>query len=96
MQGTGAEQPVVAVKSPKEDGAKGLRHPAKTEGQPRKREEPEVRAKSYWISKRMVWEAYKRVKANHGTAGVDQESIEQFEQNLRGNSLTPNHKTRHV
>ena len=85
MQGTGAEQPVVAVKSPKEDGAKGLRHPAKTEGQPRKREEPEVRAKSYWISKRMVWEAYKRVKANHGTAGVDEESIEQFEQNLRGN-----------
>ncbi len=33
----------------------------------------------------MVWEAYKRVKANKGAAGVDQESIEEFEQNLRDN-----------
>jgi hypothetical protein len=63
-QGTGAEQPVVAKKSPKGDGAKGLRHPARTEGQPRQREEPEDRAKPFRISKRVVWEAYKRVKAN--------------------------------
>ena len=40
-QGTGAEQPVVAEKSPKGDGAKGLPHPARFDGQPRKREEPE-------------------------------------------------------
>jgi RNA-directed DNA polymerase len=33
----------------------------------------------------MVWEAYKRVKANKGAAGVDEESIEEFEQNLRDN-----------
>jgi len=85
MQGTGAEQPVVAVKSTKVDGAKGLRHSARSEGQPRKREELSGQAKSYQISRRVVWEAYKRVKANKGTAGVDNESIEEFEHNLRGN-----------
>jgi RNA-directed DNA polymerase len=84
-QGTGAEQPVVAVKSAKGDGAKGLRHPARVGGQPRQREEPEARAKPFRISKRVVWEAYKRVKANRGTAGVDSESIEEFEQNLPKN-----------
>lgn len=85
MRDTGAEQPVVAVKSRKRDGAKGLRHLARTEGQPCKREEPKGQAKPYQISKRAVWEAYKRVKANKGTAGVDEESIEEFEQNLRDN-----------
>jgi RNA-directed DNA polymerase len=84
-QGTGTEQPVVAEKSSKDDGAKGLRHPAKTEGQPREREEPEVRAKPFRISKRAVWEAYKRVKAKQGAAGVDAESIEEFEQHLQDN-----------
>jgi RNA-directed DNA polymerase len=84
-QGTGAEQPVVAKKSPKGDGAKGLRHPARTEGQPRQREEPEGRAKPFRISKRVVWEAYKRVKANKGAAGVDAESTEEFEQHLQDN-----------
>jgi RNA-directed DNA polymerase len=33
----------------------------------------------------MVWEAYLRVKANQGAAGVDGESIEEFERNLKGN-----------
>ena len=84
-QGTGAERPVVATKSPKRDGAKGSRHPARTEGQPRQREEPEGQAKPFGISKRMVWEAYQRVKANKGAAGVDRESIEEFEQHLRDN-----------
>ena len=36
-------------------------------------------AKSYVISKQVVWEAYQKVKANHGAAGVDGESIEAFE-----------------
>ena len=48
-QGTGAEQPVVAKKSPKGDGAKGLHHPARTEGQPREREEPEGQAKPFGV-----------------------------------------------
>jgi RNA-directed DNA polymerase len=55
------------------------------DGQPRKREEPETGAKPFCISKRVVWEAYKRVKANKGAAGVDSESIEEFEGNLSGN-----------
>ena len=33
----------------------------------------------------MVWEAYQRVKANKGAAGVDGQSVEQFEQDLRNN-----------
>ena len=42
-------------------------------------------AKSYVISKQVVWEAYQKVKANHGAAGVDGESIEAFEQDLKNN-----------
>ena len=42
-------------------------------------------AKSYTISKQAVWEAYQKVKANHGAAGVDGQSIEAFETDLRKN-----------
>lgn len=42
-------------------------------------------AKSFVISKQLVWEAYKRVKANQGTAGIDAESVEQFERKLKDN-----------
>ena len=41
--------------------------------------------KSYEISKQVVWEAYKRVKANRGAAGVDQQSLEDFEKDLKRN-----------
>jgi len=41
--------------------------------------------KSFEISRYMVYEAYRRVKANKGAAGVDGQSIEQFEQDLKGN-----------
>ncbi len=41
--------------------------------------------KSYEISKHMVWEAFLRVKANQGAAGVDGESIEAFERDLKRN-----------
>jgi len=40
-------------------------------------------AKSYCISKQEVWEAYKRVKANQGAAGVDEQSIADLEENLK-------------
>src|SRR5689334_4597268 len=43
------------------------------------------RAKPFCIPKREVWEAYKRVKANHGAAGVDGQSIAEFEQDLSNN-----------
>jgi retron-type reverse transcriptase len=41
--------------------------------------------KSFDISKRLVWEAYKSVKANKGAAGVDGQSVEAFEADLRNN-----------
>lgn len=44
------------------------------------------KAKPFCIAKRDVWEAYKRVKANQGAAGVDGVSIADFEQDL-GNNL---------
>ena len=45
----------------------------------------ESKPKSFEISKRAVWEAWRRVKANKGAAGVDGESIEEFERDLKGN-----------
>jgi RNA-directed DNA polymerase len=50
-----------------------------------KREEPVDEAKPFKIPKREVWEAFKRVKANQGAAGVDGQSIAEFEANLAGN-----------
>ena len=44
-----------------------------------------IKTKSYVISKFVVWEAYKRVKANKGSSGIDGESLEGFEKNLKGN-----------
>lgn len=41
--------------------------------------------KSFAIRKQLVWEAYKRVKANKGAAGVDRVPMEEFEEDLRGN-----------
>ena len=43
------------------------------------------KAKPFCIPKREVWEAYKQVKANQGAAGVDGETIEDFERDLKRN-----------
>jgi RNA-directed DNA polymerase len=43
------------------------------------------KAKSFDISKYVVLEAFKRVKANQGSAGIDKESIAEFEKRLKGN-----------
>ena len=51
----------------------------------RQREEPVDKAKPFPIPKREVWEAFKRVKANQGAAGMDGQSIAEFEANLSGN-----------
>src|ERR1700732_4182962 len=48
-------------------------------------EEPVPEAKPFDIPKQLVWDAYQRVKANRGAAGVDGESLEAFEKNLKGN-----------
>ena len=42
-------------------------------------------AKPYVIPKRLVWDAYQRVKANQGAAGVDGESVAAFEADLKDN-----------
>jgi len=42
-------------------------------------------AKQFIISKQLVMEAFKAVKANAGAAGVDRQSIEDFERNLKDN-----------
>jgi len=44
--------------------------------------------KSFAIPKRAVWEAWLRVRANKGAAGVDEQSILQFESDLEGNLYT--------
>src|ERR1043165_3323165 len=42
-------------------------------------------AKSFEISKQLVLEAYQKVKANKGSAGIDDVSIDAFEKDLKGN-----------
>jgi RNA-directed DNA polymerase len=42
-------------------------------------------AKPFVIPKQLVWEAYQRVKANRGAAGVDGQSLAAFEQDLKNN-----------
>ena len=41
--------------------------------------EPKQQDKPFQISKWKVWEAFERVKANKGAAGVDEQSIAEFE-----------------
>jgi group II intron reverse transcriptase/maturase len=41
--------------------------------------------KPFGISKKVVYEAFKRVKANNGAYGVDEQSIGEFEQDLKNN-----------
>jgi RNA-directed DNA polymerase len=41
--------------------------------------------KPFEIPKTLVWQAFQQVKANGGSAGVDQESIEEFEKSLGDN-----------
>ena len=48
-------------------------------------EEPVQTAKPFTIAKRMVWDAYKRVQAHQGAAGVDEESLADCEENRTNN-----------
>ena len=41
--------------------------------------------KPYEISRHLVWKAYQQVKANKGAAGIDRETMQEFEKDLKGN-----------
>jgi len=56
-----------------------------TTGTNQRWEESMDSTKPFSISKHAVWKAYQQVKANHGAAGVDGESIEAFEARLKDN-----------
>ena len=42
-------------------------------------------AKQYCISKNVVMDAWRKVKSNSGSAGIDGKSVEDFEKNLKNN-----------
>ena len=42
-------------------------------------------SKTLPITKEMVKQAYRKVKSNHGSAGIDKESLEDFQADLSGN-----------
>jgi RNA-directed DNA polymerase len=44
-----------------------------------------TKPKPYPITKQQVWDAYKRVKANKGAAGVDKQTLQDFERDLENN-----------
>lgn len=53
--------------------------------QPRKGEERARAVKPFGIDKRVVWDAWRHVKANRGAAGIDDQSVAMFEANLKDN-----------
>ncbi len=55
------------------------------EGQPYSGRSHHHKTKPFQISKHLVLEAYKRVKANKGSAGIDAQSLTDFEANLKDN-----------
>ena len=89
MRGTGTEQVVVATKGRNGLGAKDLPHCAEvaaaTTGGDAGGRTAAATAKPLPIGKRQVWEAYKRVKANRGAAGVDGQTLTEFEGNVTNN-----------
>ena len=47
--------------------------------------EPMAQGKTHDVPKRLVWEAWLKVKENQGAAGADGVTIERFEAKLKGN-----------
>ena len=85
MRGTGAEQLVVGRKVLSWDwteGAAVFRRGSESTGNGRS---SVTTAKPFSIPKRDVWDAFQKVKANQGAAGVDGQTIAEFEADLTNN-----------
>jgi len=63
----------------------GLRQMGMQRGTTAQQEDAVIGAKPFSISKQQVMEAYRRVKSNAGAAGVDQQSLVDFEADLKNN-----------
>ncbi|MGS2742302.1 group II intron reverse transcriptase/maturase [Halomonas sp. LS-001] len=64
---------------------RGSVKPPERRSQLQRQEEGRCQAKPYDIDKWLVVEAYNRVKANAGSAGVDRQSLEDFDRDRRNN-----------
>jgi hypothetical protein len=50
-----------------------------------KMSKPRAKGQSFAIPRRMVWEAWRQVKANKGAPGVHGQALQEFEADLRNN-----------
>jgi group II intron reverse transcriptase/maturase len=74
------ETPVMGLE--RRAGVTQLRLPLAT---PERGRDRGAETKSIPITKRMIWESYKKVRKNKGAAGIDQETIEMYEERLEDN-----------
>ena len=74
------EAPVMGVE--RRAGVTQLRLPLTT---PKGGRDSGAETKSIPITKRMIWESYKKVRSNKGAAGIDEETIEWYEKRLQDN-----------
>jgi group II intron reverse transcriptase/maturase len=83
---TGADETVVVMKLLQWQWSEGFQSSSfmKME-QLDKRRNPLDKTKPFEISKWVVQEAYEKVKANKGSAGIDRQSIKDFDENLKDN-----------
>src|SRR6201997_5733136 len=86
MRSTGADRLGGAMKARNGAGAKGSGQVvAFSETTGDRMTSMHATNKPFNIDKKLVYEAYKAVKSNGGAAGVDGQTIEQFEAELSGN-----------
>ena len=85
MRGTGTEWPVVGLKAPKRGWTEGAVMSCRKRWPTGNGMSRMSATKPFDIPKREVWEAFKKVKANQGAAGVDGQSIAEFEADLAAN-----------
>jgi RNA-directed DNA polymerase len=64
---------------------KGYHHSADAYVNCEIQEEQMENSKPFIISKQILWKAYKEVKSNRGSAGIDGLDLEQYEENLKDN-----------